>query len=375
VSNWQWSIGPWKAGVSQIKKLAGAGGPQMAMRSASSRTLKLKLLDPSTIDVALDGTSDEASILEDLITDLWVYRDGAALFRGRMVGPTTDTIIGGKHDTKTTFVDYRGVLGRRQLYADKNWTTIEQATVVWDLVSDTQGQAGGNIGIVQNTFPSAWAATGVTRTARFKAGDYLWDSIKKLGAMNGGFDFDIDMNLLAYLYYPQRGVDNGVVLDYGGVVTELPSRTFDPGQYANALRQSGATGVTPTITTAPDIASAPEGRWDAAFGDTALTTTQMVADTAAVNLATASAPLPSWSLKLARGAWGGPGHFWLGDYVVSTVNHGRLDETEKVRVYEIDITLDENDAEDVTVIVGDVALDPRTVLHGISKRLAYLMKQ
>lgn len=370
---WRYAIGPWKSGASSKIRWAGLSGPQAEMVSAAARRLDARLLEPSTATFSVDGHDDTAAMLEDLITDLWIWRDGTPLFRGRLMS-SSDEIDGVRHTTEVEFADYRGVLDRRLLYGDMTWTSIEQATIVWDMITDAQSRTGGNIGLLQNTYPSAWTATGVTRTVTFTAGDSIWESIKKLSIMDNGFDFDIDKDLLAYLYYPARGADNGVVLDVGGRVSKV-TRKFDPAGYADALRQSGADGVTPTIKFVDGIDTAPEGRWDAQFGDTALNTTHMVTSAATGNLARVSRLIPTYELTLAPGAWRGKSHFWLGDWVTVVVKSGRLNEAIKARVYEMHVDIDDSDEETVGVTVGAARLDPRSVIRGIGKRVNQLMKR
>lgn len=86
-------------------------------------------------------------------------------------------------------------------------------------------------------------------------------------------------------------------------------------------------------------------------------------------------PVPTYTVTLAPGAWQGPSHFWVGDYVTIAVRVGRLAEVLKVRVFEIDIDLDANDVETVHVVIGDVATDARSVLRGIARRLNVLAKR
>ncbi len=364
MASWRWAIGPWKAGASAKPWLQSQGGAGRELVTASARTLQLKLLEPSDASFTVDGRSVEAGDVEELITDLWVYRGSSPVFRGRVAAPTTDTVAD-RHTTVVGCRDYREVLSRRQLQSDLSWTSTEQSTIAWALVDHAMTQIGGNLGVVKGT----WPTTGITRpSVTFKQGDSVGDSLKKLGQMDSGFDWDIDQDLKANLYFPARGVDQGVVLDQGGVVTKA-IRVFDPARYANAIRQSGADGVTPTSLSVSDLATAREGRWDAQFGDTALTTADMVAKTASTNLRLSSQLTPAYTLTLAAGAWGGPGHFWLGDTVTVAVKSGRLVDVVKSRIYEIGIVLDANDVETVTVTAGDVRLDARSVLRGIARRV------
>lgn len=369
MATWSWSIGPWKPGASAKTSLG--GGPVTDLGSASARSLKLRLLDPSEVAFTVLGTSDEAKLLEELITDVWVYRDGVSLFRGR-VTKTTDTLsASGLHTVAVEAHDYRYVLDRRIAYADRTWTSVGQAQIVLDAVTDTQSLPGGNLGLIQGV----WPGTDVVRpSVIIKAGDTLWSFIKKLGQMQGGFDFDIDASLAMSVWSPRRGVDNGATLDYGGAVVEM-ARAFDTAQYADAIRQSGADTVTPTTLATSDITSAAQGRWDAQYGDTQLATADMVAQTAQTNLNQASLVVPVYGLVLRAGGWDGPSHVGLGDYTTTAVRSGRLDEQAVARVYELDVDVDASDVEKVTVVAGDIRLDPRSVLRGIAKRVQQLSKR
>ncbi len=366
---WRWAVGPWRAGNTPQAELTTATG---------NRRLICRLLDPSEAQISLNGYGSDAQLIDELITDLWVYRDGVSLFRGRVYGPTSDHLSAATYTYDVKAFDYRQLLWRRLLYADRTWANTEQTVIAWNLIQDTQNQLGGDMGIrssLINPLSVGWPSTGVNRpSVIFTAGSTVWDSLRKLNQMANGFDLDIDQNRVANLYYPQRGADNGVVLDYGGVLTAV-ERTFEPATFANAIRQSGASGVTTVTTTVPNIAITPEGRWDAQYGDIDLTTADMVAQTSATNIALASTALPTYQLHMARGAWGGPSHFWLGDYVLVVIQTGRLNEVVKGRVFQMDISVGSSDTEDVIVTVGNLHHDIESVLKGLAKRIIPLTRR
>lgn len=365
---WTWAAGPWRTGAPQ-NELTTSGG---------TRRLICRLLDPSEATITLNGFGSDASLIDELVTDLWIYRDGVSLFRGRVYGPTNDHLTAATYTYDVKAFDYRQLLWRRLLYADRTWTNVEQATIAWNLIQDTQNQVGGDMGIRTSLgapLATGWPATGVVRPlTTFTAGSTVWDSLRKLDQMANGFDIDIDKNLVANLYYPQRGTDNGVVLDYGGVITAV-ERTFEPATFANAIRQSGATGITPATASVSSLATANEGRWDSQYGDVDLTTTDMVAQTAATNIALASTALPTYQLHMTRNAWGGPSHFWLGDYVTVAIQTGRLNEVVKARVFQLEIVIGTSDTEDIIVTVGNVHHDFQSLLKGISKRITPLTRR
>jgi hypothetical protein len=378
VADYTWSIGPWVSGASAHTIWATVGGaPQMQLMNATGRKLSAKLIEPSDVSFTLPGGSAEALMIEELITDVWVYRNGVSLFRGRVLGPVQDSFDGTQQTLQVSASDYRAVLDRRIRYTDRTWSSVDQSTIAWDVITDMQADAGGNVGITKGL----WPTSGVIRTSViFTGGTQVFSGeLRKLASMDNGFDFDIDASLKANLYYPARGIDNGVVLDHGGVVASW-NRTFDPSSYANAIRQSGADGTTPAIATVADIATAREGRWDAQFGDVQLTSNEMVSATATANLARAnlarlSTPTPSYTLKLVRGRWDGPGSLWLGDWVLVVIRAGRLNDVFSARVTQIDIEIGAGGAEDVTVYAGTSVPDQRTILRGIARRLVAIQNR
>jgi hypothetical protein len=372
-ANWLWSVGPWKAGASALPALSAMGGPAADLATATGRSLRVKLSDPSEASITVDGTSLEAALLEELVTDLWVYRDGVCLFRGR-ADPFDDSgDETGRHTTAVTFTDYRGVLDRRIRWIDRTWSAIELSTVVWDAIVDMQAEAGGNYGIIKGTWPvTGYAPTSVI----ILAGDTIWSFIKKMTQLAPGFDFDIDENLHAQFYTPSRGkgLGLGAVLDYGGAVAKY-QRRWDPDAYANGLRQSGADGVGTTFTTVLDIATRREGRWETSFVDSQLTTADMVTQTAANNLLRSQLFEPSYSLTLRKGAWGGPAHVWLGDLVTVVIRGGRLFEQATALVTEIQIDVDASNEETVTVVTGEAFVDEGTVLRKLAQQVHQITKR
>lgn len=356
--SWQWAVGNWQDSL-----------PSTELIMAGARSLSLHLKDPSEARFTTWGYAEEASNIDELITDLWVSREGQYLFRGRVVN-ADDALEADTYSLGCTCLDYRGVLDRRLLFSNFLFTSQEQGTAVLALLDHTQSQENGSLGI---ELSDSWPYTGVLRTVEFQPGDSVWGSIKKLGEMDGGFELDFDHLKVANLYYPKRGVDNGEVLDFGGIVTRV-RRVFDPSKFANIIRQSGASGVTPVLQFASNFRTAPEGRWEGQYGDPELRTNDAVAKTAAAKILGTSRLLPTYQLTLAQGAWRGPGHIWLGDYVMPVVKAGRLAEVTKSRVYDIDIDVDVNNRETVTITVGDPRIDVRSYLRGITKNLQILQK-
>lgn len=319
--------------------------------------------------MTINGRSATAMFVQELVTDLWVIRDGVTLFRGRVMS-AEDDIAEVNYPLPVKAKDYRGVLERRLLPVATTWTGIEQATIAWALIAYAQAQTGGNLGITQGL----WPATGVLQTVTANEGDNIWDVLAKVAGLDDGFDIDIDPSRVANLYYPRRGEDRGIILEYGGMVARA-HRIFDPTQYANFIRHTGADGLGAVTRTVTDIASAPEGRWEAHLQDIQLTTTQMLGAAATAALTKYSRLSPTYEIQLAPGRWMGPDHIWLGDWVTVLVRVGRLNDVLQLRVHDMQIVLDGSGVETVTITCGDPRVDARSVLRGIQKRVQQLMKR
>lgn len=358
------------------------GGYELALTEATSRRFTARLTDPSEVAFTLDGRHPQAAQINELATDihvLWTPASGATriLFRGR-AGSTGDTLDENAHSLEVGALDYRAVLNRRRLYSGSTltWAATDQAAIAWGLVADTQARPGGALGITQGV----GAATGVLRDRTYEAGDSVGERIQELSQVIDGFDWDITptsaSGLALDVWYPQRGVNRGVVLEYGGLVKAV-RREVDPANYANAVRYTGSTDpvTLPDELEAPDLTTRLEGRWDAVYGDDGLTTQAALDDRAAWQLDAAQVVQPTYTLTLRQGAWDGPNHIWLGDPVLVVVMSGRLSVMETLRVYEIAFTLGSSGEEGVEVTVGGPKPDYRRRPTLTERRLTNLERR
>lgn len=364
---WQFIVGP------------ASGGHDLALTEAHGRRFTAKLGDPSECGFNLDGRHAQALAVDELSRDvhvLWTSRRGETrtLFRGR-VGSTTDGLDVASHDLAVTVLDYRAVLNRRILYPDSTltWTATDQAELGWDLIQQTQTRIGGDLGISRG----AGQTSGILRDRTYEAGDSIGQRIQELSQVINGFDWDItpaSPSSLAFDIWTQRGADRGVVLEYGGLVAKV-QRQVDPADYGNALRMTGADGLTAQELEADDLAGRPEGRWDVVVGDTDLTTQPALNDRAAWQLAQSELLQPTYTLTLRQGGWDGPDHIWLGDLVQLVVMSGRLVVNTSLRVYELAFALSDDGPETVDVTVGGPRPDFRKRAAAVDRRLSSLERR
>lgn len=345
---WQLIIGP------------ASGGHQLAITEAKSRRLTFRLTEPHDVAFSIDGRHPQADDIDELATDihvLWTSSGGDTriLYRGR-AGTSGDTLDPNAHTVEVTALDYRALLHRRRLYSSSTlvYTGQDQALLAWNLIQQTQGQPGGDLGISRGLGQT----TGVTRDRTYEPGDSIGERVQELAQVMDGFDWEISPASASALhldvFYPQRGGDRGVVLEYGGLVRAV-RREVTSADYGNALRYTGTSDPLPLAAQeleAADVASAPQGRWDLVFGDDGLTTQEALDDRAIWQLSQSQVVRPTYTLTLRAGSWDGPDHLWLGDTVRVVVMSGRLAVNTVLRVHEIAVSLGDSGDEVVEVTVG-----------------------
>jgi hypothetical protein len=367
---WQFVAGP------------ATGGYEYALTAAKNRSYTARLTDQSELGFTIDGRHPEAATLTELASDVHLLFTGDdkvtfELDRFR-VGTSGDDLDDTSHKATFTGLDYKGVLARRRLYAGATlvFTGIDQGEIVWSLISYTQGLPGGYLGIAKGWVGTS--PTGIPRDRTFAAGDSIGERIQELSEVSpNGFDWDVSPNgpsSLVLQIWAQRGTDRGVVLEYGGLIKSV-RREVSPADYANAIRQSGADGLVAQDRTATDIANRPEGRWDAVFGDTNLLTQAAVNERSDWQLGQSQVVRPTYTVTLIQGGWKGPTHIWLGDTVQLIVMSGRLQVNTALRVYEIQIQIDDTGGETVTLTLGGPRPDTRRRVRDTERRLTDLERR
>lgn len=319
------------------------------IRAANNRKLTLRLLAPSTFECQINGMHDHARLITELLTDVIVRGGNTDMLRARC-GIAQDTIDeSGNHQVQFPFVDYRGVLMRRAVMAADvtTYTAVEQRTIVWNLVTMAQSKTNGNYSITQG--PES--ATGITRTKVLTQGQFIGNEIDAISKSTNGFDWDVSPAMVLNLYYPQRGSNNGIGLEYGKSVGAL-SRTKSSSIFGNAAIVTGGTGTLPTEALSATIATNPQGRWDIVSSFPDVIEQQILNDKASWLVARTGLLIPVYTLKLVAGFWKGTSHIGLGDTVRLLVRKGRIFDNMLMRVLEIAIDIGNDGGEEVSMSVA-----------------------
>jgi hypothetical protein len=131
----------------------------------------------------------------------------------------------------------------------------------------------------------------------------------------------------------------------GCTVRGSPSGTVTKGNYVFQKP------LDPVQLDAAGIAGRPEGRWDQVIGSQA-TTQDAVNAAAAYDLQLGEVVTPSYVIVLKPGAWAGPKHIWLGDWVTVIISRGRLNVSDRLQVSEMDFDISPDNIETVTLTLG-----------------------
>lgn len=332
----------------------GGGDPRVELTAATGRKVTVRLGQAPEADFTIDGRHEQALGLTELATDLWCYRQTSSrryelLHRGR-VAPSSDTLDADRHVATLNAPGYRALLARRHLYdGDKlAYVAEDQASIGWQLIQATQAKTGGDLGITRGTGQT----TGHLRSPTYRAGEPIGASIDQLGDVESGFDWEIDPHLRFNVFSPERGRATDVVLNLGGTVASVQGQ-LDTSGYGNAVRGTADTDPrAPEVREAPDLATRPEGRIELSRGFPDILEQSTLAARTDGLLAEAQVLRRSYTLTLKPGAYPGPAALWIGDTCPVVIKSGRIQQTSRLRVYELSFSPGEDGTETVQVTVG-----------------------
>lgn len=351
-------MNPWKFILATV-----TGATICELDGARSRKVTWRRDGPADASWSMDGRATilsdipVAADVEELLTDLLVYRGKRLMFRGR-VGASSDEIDEDSHTVSFAANDYREMLYRRQVSVippavSKTYSSVDQSGIAWDLVYDTTQLTGGNVmGITRGSGQT----TGVIRNRTYESGKNLGEALTELGQVINGFEWEIDPQLKFNVFYPQRGEVKDFVAEYGSTVRRV-SRGVDPSEYANVVRGIGDPATTtPIIRVAADLATRIEGRFETQLADQDIKAQGTLTERADQVLERSDTIVPSYTCTLAPGVWD-PETLWIGDTSKLVIRSGRLDVVTTERIEEISVAISDEGTEEVAVTYGRARRD------------------
>lgn len=333
------------------------GGCITNLPMAKSLQITQSTTEGATVSFTMNGLDPKAALIQEMFTDIVVYRDSKKLFRGRCLQATPNGDATGCTVTVSA-VDYKSLLKRR-FVRDAGKNTGELESIAWALINAVQTRdAGGDLGITRGVNQD----TGVSVTGfQREAGSAIADLIDTLAHQNSvmnandAFEWDIDPDLVFKVYRPTRGKRTPTfVADFGGSVLSYDQQ-FDPSGYANVFYVQGAGAYQATVYTDDSRRPIPGGLFEEYVSEGDLTTAALV-DARAFWLATFNGQIEltkTYNLELSNAKWLGPESCWAGDFVHLDIQHGPLNvQTDQMRVKDIHISVEDSGYEHIAIGVG-----------------------
>jgi hypothetical protein len=398
---------------------AGERGLVRELTTASSRSLHFSSIEPDTLDFTMPGNSVQTAALVPLVSDVLVFRDNLAVQRFRVVSRVLSK-NSGVLEAQFSAVSYRGLLDAWLLHGGdtRSFDGVEQTDIAWTLFNTAQSRSpSSTLGVTRGPEPTESQTRELTKPDEnynaveyFDEGAKVGETITTLAEMDQGFEFDIvpdpasPYTGLVFMTWTVgdggrgAGEVSSLLLNDGGSVASW-SHTVTPAEYANVIRFTGGSStetnyvdgigeavwqngrVITDVGESPAGAAPnpPEGRWEQDVSNSDLTTTESVAAGAPVAWAKAHDYAPEITVELARDRWKGPEQLWIGGQARTLITEpvaGVTDEwilylDEVTRIAEVDISVDDLGAEDVSLSLNrpryDAARDTKRVYDRLTR--------
>jgi hypothetical protein len=373
------------------------------LADATARKLHFDLYGPATAQVEMNGRSPQVAGIQELSQDLVVHRWNPVLaryecfFRGP-IGHTADTLDASSHKVNIQAADYRALLTSRTiLRTARTYSATDQAGIFQDIINTyTQGQPDPYdlglwwVGPVDPTGQPI-ASTGVVRDRSYTATEVVGTVLDNLGACINGFDWSADpvdpygaqisgaaRCANVRLWYPRRGTTVPFVAEYGATVARL-TRTVDSTGFANGVTNTGS-GTPPMVANSyGDVFTNPqlhaEGMWPETISNPTVVVQATLQQQADGRLALDSILIPSYSLVLMPNVWFRQYDCWLGDTIEIRIASGRLNVDTQARIITVDIDIDNDGNEQVTLTVARVTPTLASVLGNYTTQLQALSRR
>jgi hypothetical protein len=224
------------------------------------------------------------------------------------------------------------------------YTAWDSGALAWDLISTSQAQANGNLGINQGTIQTSQV---VNRLYSYKN---IKDAIIELSQIINGFDFEITWNKVFNVYWPKIGsTRDDIVFTYPGNVTDISFERDGTKITNRSIAVGSGTGVKAARTIQADTTSQAvfglRERVDLVSDQTQVVAIQQKAD-ANVLLYKSFLDMPDLTVNGSTNPQFGT--YRLGDVVLIQCDHPAFATINGYfRIDAMTIALDENDFEQV----------------------------
>jgi len=237
--------------------LADQSRPSVILNDFSEWTLNNNFDEGCSLEFSSRGRSIGAALIQELDTDVFIYKDGVLFQRFRIVSLTQRWGSDGDDVIDVQAVCYRRLLKGRHVITPLTFNNVGQGDIVWGLIQHTQAQPNGDLGITAGSLDNT-----VTRDRLYGIGENLFDIINDLTRVQDGIAWDIDANLQLivrkFFDYPLRFTP----IELGSTALSL-ERPSNAENFANVAIVTGDEQATvPVIIGTAGLVQDLRGRWE-----------------------------------------------------------------------------------------------------------------
>jgi len=235
---------------------------------------------------------------------------------------------------------------------DKEYTDIDAGSIAWDLIDTVQSEPYGDFGITQGTIQ-----TSLNRTISFSRKS-VKEAIEELAIAENGFDFEITHDKVFNVYYPQKGSDisESIVFRYPSNHVISIKEIRDASELANSVFAIGSGFGLEEVNVERDNVDSQMifGKREKILPIKDMPNATVLGDIADQYVNMFGQIIPYYKIKFINSDDFVPnlGDFNLGDRVGLKINEDYFEIDQSFRVFEIVITIQDNDLEMVDLVVG-----------------------
>jgi hypothetical protein len=233
------------------------GRPSQIINDFSAWTLNNNLDEGCSLSFSSRGQSLGAALIQELETDVYIYKNGVLFQRFRITNLTQRWNSDGEDIIDVSAICYRRLLKSRHVITPLAFSGVGHGDIIWALIDHTQSQPSGDLGITIGSLDNS-----VLRDRSYITGDNIFDAITDFTRVSDGIAWDITPNLELVVRplfdYPLRRTP----IELGATARSM-QRPSNAENFANVSIVSGdGEATTPVVLGTPGLVFDPRGRWE-----------------------------------------------------------------------------------------------------------------
>jgi len=288
--------------------------PEQEILSFDAWRLTNNLDEGCSLEISFQGNSQEALVVDELASDIWVYRGGVLYQRFRVVSVEQEWGSDGDDTLRIVGACYRRLLKKSHVRSVLTFTGISQGDIVWDLIQHAQAADGGNLGITLGS-----AGPSILRDREYQVGQNIFDAITELSRIQGGIAWNVDADLELVVTDQFSFPVQATPIQLGMTARRL-IRPSSSEQFANAAIILGNVEATsPVIVQTSGILTDPRGRWEKFVSVTQAVDQQTLIETGDGIIEESISPLSTWQIDMEPTRYFYDAEYEIGDFVTLVV--------------------------------------------------------